>query len=207
MFGLTAKELEVMKALRTPDSIQDFLDDLPRNYEKRGDTLLSPRMVMRLGKAHCIEGALFAAVVLWLHGEPPIILDLKASRDDDSHVVALYRRNGYYGAISKTNHASLRFRDPIYKNPREVALSYFHEYFLNETGAKTLRSYATFNVKRLGTAWITADEQLLWLNKRLDAVPHTDLIPEENRRYLRNASALERKAGRLIEYKRTDPGT
>lgn len=206
MFKLTDKELVTLKALDTPNKVQDFLDDLPRNFEKKGDTLFSPRRVLREKKAHCIEGALLAGVAFWLQGRPALILDLKSSKDDDSHVVTLFKENGYWGAVSKTNHASLRWRDPIFKNIREIALSYFHEYFIDD-GKKTLVSYARYNVKRLGTAWITDEEDLLWLNRALDSIPHIPLVPEKNKKFIRHATVLERQAGRLLDWKKSDPGT
>ena len=110
MFGLTQTETAILRRLSTPEKIQDFLDALPINHEKRGDTCMSPRQVLREGKAHCIEGAMLAALALWMHGEEPLLLDLTTLRYDDDHVVALYRRNGFWGAISKTNHAVLRFQ-------------------------------------------------------------------------------------------------
>ncbi len=206
MFRLNDKELAILTALNTPNKVQDFLDDLPRNFEKKGDTLFSPRRVLREKKAHCIEGALLAAVAFWLQGRPALILDLKSSKDDDSHVITLFKENGYWGAVSKTNHASLRWRDPIFKNIREIALSYFHEYFIDD-GKKTLVSYARYNVKRLGTAWITAEEDLLWLNRALDSIPHVPLVPEGNKKFIRHATVLERQAGRLLDWKKSDPGT
>ena len=121
MFGLSKKELVVFKKLNTPIKIQNFLDKIPMNWEKRGETYMSPRRALRAQNMHCLEGAVFAATALWLQGEKPLLLDLKANGDDD-HVVALYKRNGYWGAISKTNHAALRFRDPVYKTIRELAL-------------------------------------------------------------------------------------
>ena len=140
MFGLTKQELKIFKKLNTPIKIQDFLDKIPMNWEKKGETYFSPRRALEARKMHCLEGAIFAATALWLQGEKPLLLDLKAKGDDD-HVVALYRRNGYWGAISKTNHAALRFRDPVYKTIRELALSYFHEYFLDRDGKKILDFY------------------------------------------------------------------
>jgi hypothetical protein len=157
MFNLTKSELKILRKLNTPIKIQDFLDTLPINFEKRGDTQMSPRKVLREKKAHCIEGALLAAAALWIAGEEPLLMDLKAMPHDDDHVVALYKINGLWGAISKTNHATVRFRDPIYRTVRELALSYFHEYFLDKdskkakAGQKVLYSYSKpFNLE---TPW------------------------------------------------------
>ena len=207
-FGLMKDELALLRKLSTPLKIQDYLDSLPINFEKRGETILSPRRVLREGKAHCIEGALLAALALMLAGEKPLLLDLKTLPSDDEHVVALYKRNGRWGAISKTNHAALRFRDPIYKDVHELAASYFHEYFLNSNGAKTLRAYsAPFNLNSIDLQWITAEEDLWDISDALDAAPHFDLFPEENLQYLRKASSLERRAGGLQEWTERDKGT
>lgn len=207
MFGLNKKELAVLKKLSTPIKIQNFLDATPLNWEKRGETYLSPRRVLREKKMHCLEGALLAALALWLHGEPPLLLDLRTFGDDD-HVIALYKRNGYWGAISKTNHSTLRFRDPIYRTIRELALSYFHEYFDNRTGRKSLRSYSRpFDLKNLGTAWITSEDDLGYIADRIDQSPHFPIVPKENRALIRRADRMERRAGELIEWPRSDPRT
>ncbi len=207
MLGLSAVEYAQLKPLTTPTRIQDFLDTFPINGEKEGETYWSPRNVLREKKMHCFEGALVAALALWIHDEPPLLLDLKAPGDAD-HVVALYKRHGYWGGISKTNHAVLRFRDPVYKTVRELALSYFHEYFDNATGKKMLRSYSKpFNLKRCGTRWITAQEDLDDIAEALDASPHFPIAPKENFRYLRKADATERKAGEIVEWTHDDPRT
>lgn len=207
MPSLTDRERALFEKLSTPSKIQDFLDKLPRNFEKRGDTLHSPRMVLKHKKAHCFEGALFAAAALRFHGQNAVLLDLQADkRRDDSHVVTLYKTNGYWGAIAKSNHASLGFRDPIYKTPHEVALTYFHEYF-DYNGIKTLRSYACLDSEKLGATWVTEEEPLFRFHKLLDLLPHTSFVPKENRRLIRRAGALERRAGRLMAWKRKDPRT
>lgn len=210
MFGLSSKELSVLKRLSTPHKIQDFLDKLPINYEKNGETCRSPRVALREGKIHCIEGALIAATALWLQGEKPLLLDLKTLDIDidADHVVALYKKNGYWGAISKTNHAVLRFRDPIYKTIRELALSYFHEYFLSTTGQKTLRSYSRpFSLKRFDAKWITSEEDLWYIAEALDDAPHFPFVPPENKKYLRHSSIIERKASDLSEWSKKSPQT
>lgn len=208
MFNLTASELTILKKLSTPIKIQDFLDATPLNWEKKGETYMSPQRTLKENKMHCFEGALLAATALWLQGKEPLLLDLKADGDDD-HVVALYKQNGYWGAISKTNHTSLRFRDPVYKNIRELALSYFHEYFSNTTGKKVLRSYSTrpFNLKKHGTAWITAKEDLDDLALAVDRAPHTNIIPNTNIKLIRKADTMERRAGELTEWKKANPRT
>src|SRR5690606_22648808 len=138
-FGFTKDELKIIKKLNTPSKIQDFLNSLEINIEEDGDTSYSPRTVLKKRKAHCVEGAVLAAAILRFHGQKPLILDLETSNDDFDHVIALFNKNGYWGAISKTNHAVLRYREPVYKTIRELVMSYFHEYFLNKNGKKTLR--------------------------------------------------------------------
>jgi len=207
MFGLSKSELAVFKKLNTPIKIQNYLDSMPINWGKHGHTYMSPRRVLQEQKMHCLEGALFAALALWIQGEKPLLLDLKADGDDD-HVVALYKRNGYWGAISKTNHATLRFRDPIYKTIRELSVSYFHEYFLNTTGKKVMRSYSDpFSLKRLGTTWITDEEDLSDLVDALDSSPHHKIFPQKNAKFIRKADQMEKKAGSLIEWKKSHPRT
>lgn len=208
-FGLTEKELSVFRPLSTPIKIQDRLDAFPRNMERNGETRMSPRRVLRANRMHCFEGALFAAAALWLHGEAPLLLDLRASADDYDHVIALYRKNGYWGAISKTNYATLRFRDPVYRSVRELAMSYFHEYFTDGTGKKSLRecSRRPFDLRRFGAGWVTAEEDLDELGAALDDAPHQLLSPKINQRYLRPADKMERLAGNLHEWDANDPRT
>ncbi len=190
--------------LDTPEKIQDFLDSLKINFEPGGDTSRSPLTVLCRREAHCIEGALLAAAALWYHGEPPLLMDLKVQkgRGDHDHVVALFRRGGLWGALSKTNHAVLRFRDPIYRTPRELAMSFFHEYFLDD-GTKTLRSYSRpFSLLRFGSAWLTAERDLWEINNALDRSPHFAIAPQRALARLRLAHPLERRAGKLTEWKR-----
>lgn len=201
MFGLNKEELVIFKKLSTPHKIQDFLDTLPINWENNGETYWSPRLVLRERQAHCFEGALLAATALWLHGQKPLLLDLKAHPHDDDHVVVLFKCNGHWGAISKTNHASLRWRDPVYRTVRELALSYFHEYFLNKNGQKILHSYSkSFDLSRHGQSWITAEENLDHLVEALDLSPHYQLVPKANKKFIRPVGKTERLADQLIEW-------
>lgn len=201
-FGLTKKEVQILAKLTTPKKIQDFLNKMPPNFELNGETYMSPRRSLAMGKSHCLEGALIAALALWLVGEQPILMDLKTCNGDD-HVVALFRKNGYWGAISKTNHAVLRYREPIYKTLRELALSYFHEYFDNKTGKKILRSYSkAFNLSKLKKNWVTAEEELFWLSEQIDTSPHFSLLTKSMIAGLRPAEPIEIEAGKILEWKK-----
>lgn len=210
--GLARDAYDTLTRLTTPVKIQDFLDAFPMNWEKgkHGDTHRSPAEALKAKSAHCIEGALIAATALWIAGEKPLLMDLWADekKDGEDHILALYKRGGYWGAISKTNHATIRFRDPIYRTLRELALSYFHEWFVNSTGEKTLEAYSKpLDLSRLGTSWVAAPEPLWHLDDLLNALPHYPLVPSVNKRYIRRADAMELKAGRLIEWEKSDPST
>lgn len=198
---LSSSELKLLKSLSTPLLIQNFLDTLRINFEKNGETLQSPRRVLKSKNAHCIEAALLAATALWINGKRPLLLDLKADGIDEDHVVALYTVGGCWGALSKSNHATLRFRDPVYRNPRELALSYFHEYFDGKRKKKTLRSYSRpFDLRKLGSKWITAEEDLWDIAVKLDEYPHFRLFPKQNEKILRPPDHMERKTDALREW-------
>jgi len=207
MYGLHEDELRILKKLSTPIKIQDYLDTLPINYEKKGETCMSPREVLKAQKAHCLEGALLAATALRLQGNRPLLLNFKTTRGDQDHAIALYRINGYWGAISKANHPILRFRDPIFKTPRELALSFFHEYFLSETGKKSLIGYSKpFDLRPYGTEWITSSKNLWQIADALAASEHLPFVPPENAHAIRNASEFERNSVEQVEWPRSHPG-
>ena len=201
--NLNARELILFRKLNSPKKIQDFLEAVPINFDHKKDTCASPRTMLRKNKAHCIEGAFFAAAVLWFHGQKPLLLDLQAVDDDYDHVVALFRgKKGYWGAISKTNHAVLRYREPVYKSVRELTLSYFHEYF-DDGGRKNLRAFSRpFNLAKFGNGWITSNTDLWHIAEALDDSPHFKILTRSMISQLRRADAIEIKAGKLIEWKR-----
>jgi hypothetical protein len=201
--GLSARERCVLLRYRTPRALQAFVTSIPINHERGGDTCYTVREVLRYRRAHCIEAALVAACALWLHGEPPLLLDLRA-RSDFDHVVALFRRRGLWGAISKSNHVQLRGRDPIYRSLRELAMSYFHEYH-NRRGEKSLREYSqAFDLRNVNSRlWLSGDEGAWEVERRLDLARHYRLFPVSQDRFLTAIDSLERKAKRLVQY----PGT
>jgi hypothetical protein len=154
---LSKTDLRTLRGLNTPMKIQKFIDALEYQY---ADTAGSPLRVLRERKGHCLEGALLAAAALRVNRHPPLVMDLEAVHDDD-HVVAIYREKGLWGGIAKSNFAGLRFRAPVYRTLRELALSYFEHYY-NLRGEHTLRSYsAAVNLARLdGQHWMTAEEDV-----------------------------------------------
>ena len=169
---------------------------------------MSVRRTLQAKKMHCFEGALVAALALQIHGQAPLLLDFKNKGDED-HVVTLYKIHGHWGAISKTNHSTLRWRDPVYKTIRELVLSYFHEYWRQKDGKKTLVSYSTrpFDLRRYGTRWVTSDEELYDIVEDIDDAPHTQIYPEKIKRFIRRADHMEHRVGKIIEWKRSHPKT
>jgi len=162
--AFTRPELRALRALSTPERIQRFLDEeVAYNKEPDGETCRSPRRVLRDRVAHCFEGALLAASALRLRGRPALVLQMRAERDDD-HVLALFRERrdgGAWGAVAKSNYSGLRFREPVYRSLRELAMSYFDHYY-NLEGEKSLRSFTRpVNLARFDRdGWETAEEEL-----------------------------------------------
>ncbi len=191
-YGLSPAELRTFRSLKTPLLIQKFIDALPYQY---ADTALSPRCALRERKGHCLEGALLAAAALRLHGHPPLLMDLEAVRDDD-HVVALYRQHGLWGGIAKSNFAGLRFRAPVYRTLRELALSYVDHYY-NLRGERTLRNYAgPVNLARLDSRhWMTSEEDVWCVPELLIAARHYPLFPDKVARVLPRLDRRSFEAG------------
>lgn len=198
--GLTTLEVRLFKKLSTPKKIQDFLNSLPNNLEKNGESLCSVRESLNRQTFHCIEGALIAALALYLHGKTPFILDMRATEEDDDHVVVPFKVNGYWGIISKSNRSVLRYRDPIYKTIRELMMSYAHEYFL-PNGKKTFKEYSLpFDLKKATHInWVSSRGDLWELSKLLDALPHIPVLPKHNPS-LRKVDPIELEANKLKEY-------
>ena len=192
-------ELALFRRLDKPARIQKFLDGLAYNKEPNGATCRSPRRVLKDRTAHCMEGALLAAAALRLLGHPPLLLDLEAVRDDD-HVLAIFRSGprGHWGAIGKSNYSGLRFREPVYRTLRELAMSYFEHYY-NLLGEKTLRGFSRpVNLRRFDDIeWMTAERDVWEIPQYLCEIPHTRVLSEAQ---IRGLSRMDRRlfdAGRL----------
>lgn len=195
------KECSVLARLDDPHKIQDFVSGLRWNFEPEGNTCRSVVEVLSRGEAHCIEGAMTAALAFWMHGEPPLLMDFDAADYDDDHVVALFKRNGKWGAISKSNHAYLRYRDPVYQTLRELAMSYFPDYF-NKEGKKSLRSYSrALDLRTLGVEWIAANDA--WsVARKLVEIRHYSLLSVKELGALRPLDAYERSVFSMPQYRR-----
>ncbi len=202
-YGYSKEEIRLFKKLNSPQKIQDYLNSLPFNFREDG-VFVSPRMVMKNKTSDCLEGALFAASVLEFHGEKPLILDLRSAKKpfDYDHIVAVFKKFNCFGAISKTNHAVLRYREPVYKTIRELVMSYFHEYFLNN-GIKTLREYSLpYDLNKLNQlSWRTTDSNLWEIHEVLDEIKHYPVLSKEQIKNLRKADRIEIQSGKLVEYR------
>lgn len=185
-------ELKLFRQLSAPIRIQGHLDSIPYNIDP---ITRSVRGVMQSGCAHCFDGAMFAAAALEQIGFPPLLIDLRANDQDDDHVLAIFKQNGLWGAIGKSNYTGCRYRDPIYRSLRELALSYFHIYF-NLAGRRTLREYSVaFDLRTVkDVQWRTTSEDLAPLGDRLDAVRHFELIDKRTERLLSVADERTFKA-------------
>lgn len=198
---LTPAEGRLFARLNSPQKIQAYLDRIPANFELNGDTTMSPRRMLRTRVAHCAEAALFAAAVLAFHGKPAWLMDLRALPSDQDHIVALFRQRGLWGAISKTNHAILRWRDPIYRSWRELAMSYAHEYCLPGGKKSLLAISRPFSLLRYKPSlWVAAEEDLHWLMDALDDSPHVPVAPAPAMKIRRRSSRVELLAQDVVDW-------
>src|SRR5438128_11464966 len=196
--SLTPAELVVFRRrLDTPAKIQQFLDAIPYNTESDGETFRSPRRVLADRTANCIEGAVLAAAALRVQGDPPLIMDLTAVRDED-HVIAVFRRHRLWGAIATSKFTGLRFREPVYRTLRELAMSYFEHYY-NLAGERTLRGHGRpVNLARFdGLRWMTAEADLWPIAEHLERIPHLALLPPAVGRQLTRLDGRLKAAGLL----------
>jgi hypothetical protein len=192
-FDISPKDLRTLRSLNTPPRIQKFIDALTYQY---ADTAGSPQRVLRERRGHCLEGALLAAAALRVNGYPPLVMDLESVRDDD-HVIALYRQNGLWGGIAKSNYAGLRFRAPVYRTLRELALSYFEHYY-NLLGERTLRAYSVpVNLARLDAQrWMSSEDEVWCVPEALIAARHFPLFPDKVARSLPRLDRRSFEAGK-----------
>jgi len=186
------RELRKLRSLRTPAGIQRFLDDMP--YHLAG-TAWSPRKVLQESTGHCLEGAIFAAAALRAIGFPPLVMDMEADKDTD-HVVAIFQVGGCWGALAKSNYSGCRYREPVYRTLRELALSYFDSYF-NLRRQRSLRTYsrpvnlARFDAQR----WMTTEKNVWFIADYLCDVAHTPLITRAQAKRLVKLDARSFAAG------------
>ncbi|HLQ52404.1 MAG TPA: hypothetical protein VK129_12955 [Terriglobales bacterium] len=172
-FGFTARELRTLRSLRTPAGIQKFIDGL--EYHLAG-TAWSPRLVLRERTCHCLEGAIFAAAALRVIGFPALVIDFEAVNDTD-HVVAVFQIDGHWGALAQSNYSGCRYREPVYRSLRELAMSYFEDYF-NLRCERTMRTYSKpVNLARFDSRhWMTTEKPIWFIPEYLVDIPHIKLL-------------------------------
>jgi hypothetical protein len=190
----TAAEGAALAKLETPAKIQNWLNAIA--YDPAPGTA-SPRRVLREGKANCFEGALFAGAALRFHSRPPLLVDMRSHNDDD-HVLAVFKHNGAWGCVAKSNFTVLRFREPVYRTIRELMASYF-DVFFNAIGEKTLREYSVpFNLAKFDARnWMTTEEDISWIGDELDLARHTRFMTPAQIRDLHLTDPTLVKAGLL----------
>jgi hypothetical protein len=171
--SFTPAELRKLRSLKDPYGIQRYLDDIPYHL---ADTAWSPRRVLRENTAHCLEGSIFAAAALRANGFPALIWDLEAEHDTD-HVIAIYQVDGHWGAVAKSNYTGCRYREPVYRSLRELAMSYFNIYF-NLRRERTLRTFSRpVNLARFDSQrWMTTEKPIWFIVYYLLEIPHTKLL-------------------------------
>jgi hypothetical protein len=174
--GFAPRELWILRGLKTPAGVQRLLDSMPYHL---AETAWSPRRVLRERTAHCLEAAIFAATALRVQGYPPLLLDFESVPDDTDHVIAVFRQRGRWGAVAKSNYAGLRYREPVYRGLRELAMSYFEGY-VDLRGRRTLRTFSRpvnlARFDRMHPGWMTSEAALWWIPEHLVDIPHTKLL-------------------------------
>jgi hypothetical protein len=197
-FGFSPAELRRLRALKTPVGVQRFLDELPYNLSY---TARSPKKVLYDRTASCLEGGIFAAAVLRVLGFPPLIFDLEAEQDTD-HVVAIFKIRGHWGAVAKSNFTGCRYREPVYRSLRELAMSYFNVYF-NLRGERTLRRFSRpVNLARFDRLnWMTTEKPVWFIAEYLCEIPHTPLLRSTMEKKLTRVDPRTIK-GEMVEHRK-----
>src|SRR4026208_561715 len=194
----TPTELRQLRALKTPTGVQRFLDSLPYHL---ADTAWSPRKVLQKRTAHCLEGAIFGAAALRVLGFPPLLWDLEAVNDTD-HVLAIFKVRGHWGAVAKSNFTGCRYREPVYRTLRELAMSYFNIYF-NLRGERTLRRYSRpVNLARFDHRnWMTTEKPIWFIAEHLCEIPHISLLTPSMEK---NLTRLDRRTirGEMVGHRK-----
>ena len=190
--GFTPAELRKLRSLKNPYGIQKLLNDMPYHLE---DTAWSPRKVLANNSSHCLEGAIFAAAALRANGYPPLVLDLEAEQDTD-HVIAIYREDGCWGAVAKSNYSGCQWREPVYRTLRELALSYFDTYF-NLRGDRSLRRYSLpVSLRRFDRQhWMTTDSEVWFIVDHLLEIRHYSLLTKAQEKRVHRVSRRLFEAG------------
>ncbi len=193
---LTPEQTILLRSLNHPAKIQEFLDSIPYSAEDRNR---SPLEVLHDRQAHCLDGALFAAAALRRLGDHPLLVDMFPDPGaDDDHVLAIFKRGGRFGAIAKSNFVGLRYREPVYRDLRELVMSYFNDFF-NVNGLRTMRTYTRpLNLEGFDRMdWEWRQETADVIEKRLLGLRRIPLLTPELAVGLQPVDQLSYKAGML----------
>jgi hypothetical protein len=179
--ALGDSELELAQSLDSPEKVQAFLAaELAYNFEPDGTTAYGPVEVLRRRTAHCFEGAVFAAALLWYHGWEPLLVLLEAPQDFD-HNLIVYRRDGLLGSLSHSRHEELRGKPPRFAGLRDLVLSYYPDYFSDWTHDRndlTLRGFSQpIDLRAFGPGWVTSSGAWHLYFHLLDGVRLEKLFP------------------------------
>lgn len=192
--AFTAEEWKLIKTHRTPEQVQRYLRSIAYNREPDGVTCFSFRRVLREGRAHCLEGALVAAVILEQHGYPPALVSIE-SQDKLDHVLLLFQRNGRWGSIARSRDIGLHGRKPVFRTVRDLVMSYF-EMYIDKTGR--LMGYAVASLYELGSYdWRFSLRNVWKVERHLQDIPHI-AIRSSDARY-------EKCLQRYLEFHRENP--
>lgn len=197
----TPAELRKLRSLKDPYGIQRYLDSQPYHLQ---DTAWSPRRVLRENTSHCYEGALFGAAALRANGFPPLIIDLEAEHDTD-HVIAVFKQHGHWGAIGKSNYTGCRYREPVYRTLRELALSYFEGYF-NLRRERSLRTFSNpVDLARFDNrSWMTTEKPVWFIAEYLFTIRHTPLLNATLIKHLHRVDSRTFRAGCVDRAEKSD---
>jgi len=192
--AFTTRERALVRRLPTPAKVQGWLRGLPYNYEERGETLHTFRVVARDRTAHCLEAALTAATIMEAHGYPPLLLDME-SIDDLDHVVFLFREGGRWGTVAKSRDPGLFGRRPVFRSLRDLVWSYFDAY-IDRTGR--INGYGVLDLRTLRRVdWRFSTGNVLAVERALIDMPHRRLRSSDTR--------YERWHRRYLEFVRRFP--
>ncbi len=184
------------RGLESPAAVQEYLDSIPYRAEELDR---SPLRVMMDGQAHCLDGGIMAALALWRIGFRPLILDLvPAPKSDDDHVLAVFQVEGTWGALAKSNYPNLRSREPVHRNLRELAMTYF-EFYFNLQREKTLRAYTRpLDLRHFqDPSWMWDEAGIRKVTKRLYSLKPIPLISETSAEKLNLSDKRTYMAGTL----------
>jgi hypothetical protein len=174
----TADEWRIVQTHRTPLQVQRFLMSIPYNREPNGPTCLSFRRTLQENRAHCLEGAIVAAVILEQHGYPPLLVSIE-SQDKLDHVLFIFRQDGQYGAVARSRDVALHGRKPAFRTVRDLVMTYYDPYI---DGSGRITGYGETSLYELGAYdWRFSARNVWKVERHLQVIPHRAIRGSEAR--------------------------